>query len=130
MSYNLLEPLLLFYSQYFLKYTKKEIGDQFQNGECLFIDTRPEIYFTEQNLGPKTALVYLDLERCYESGWGLVASFRVLLSEMNKFWFLLTLGIWHLNNYIWAFRPEKLFLRKSCVRICYESGWGLVGSVF
>ena len=47
----------------------------------------------------------------------LEVSFRVLLSEMSKVVFLSILGIWDLNNHIWAFKPEKLFLGKPCLRI-------------
>ena len=36
---------------------------------------------------------------------GLLQVFsRVFLSEINKVWFLSILGIWDLNNHIWAFR--------------------------
>ena len=39
----------------------------------------------------------------------LEASFNVLLSEINKIWFLLILGIWVLNNYICTFTLHKQY---------------------
>ena len=45
------------------------------------------------------------------------ASFRVLLSEIKKIWFLLISGIWDLNHHIWTFRLEKQFLCKYWPKI-------------
>ena len=61
----------------------------------------------------------------------LEATVRVSFSKViKKHWFLLIWETWDLNNHIWAFRPEKLFSRKSWLRIMLCKWWGIVGSVF
>ena len=37
--------------------------------------------------------------------------------KWTNFDFYCFFKIWNVNNNVWAFRPEKLFLRKSCLRI-------------